>query len=183
MAYNAVSALLWLNILALTLNAVITHPPATSIISSKSTLGKLFGAGILPPQPSAIGGALERLRNNYTVGGLGTWVKWTQTLALLEIVHSALGWVRSPLATTGAQVASRIYTVWGVVEAVPKVSSAYHVLGSADGADSEPSVVHDHGVRLVAHRGHPILFLRNLGSGDHHPRSQLAPVGFFAVST
>lgn len=66
--------------------------------------------------------ALERLKGNYGVGNLGTWVKWTQTLAVLEIVHSALGWVRSPLGTTGAQVASRIYTVWGVVEAVPQVS-------------------------------------------------------------
>ena len=41
---------------------------------------------------------------------------------MLEVVHSAVGWVRSPVPTTLAQVASRVWTVWGVVEAEPSVS-------------------------------------------------------------
>lgn len=47
--------------------------------------------------------------------------KWTQTLAVLEVVHAALGWVRSPLGTVASQVASRLWTVWGVVEAAPEI--------------------------------------------------------------
>lgn len=52
---------------------------------------------------------------------MGRWIKWTQTLAMLEILNSGLGWVRSPLGTTVSQVASRLWTVWGVVEASPEV--------------------------------------------------------------
>ena len=49
-------------------------------------------------------------------------VKVTQSLAVLEVVHAALGWVRSPVATTAMQVASRLWSVWGVVEAASGVS-------------------------------------------------------------
>jgi very-long-chain (3R)-3-hydroxyacyl-CoA dehydratase len=39
----------------------------------------------------------------------------TQTLALLEILHSLLGFVRAPIFTTFLQVMSRIVVVWGVM--------------------------------------------------------------------
>lgn len=39
----------------------------------------------------------------------------TQSLALLEIVHSLVGFVRAPVTTTGMQVASRILVVWFVM--------------------------------------------------------------------
>ncbi|KAF9889767.1 hypothetical protein FE257_007073 [Aspergillus nanangensis] len=39
----------------------------------------------------------------------------TQTLAVLEILHSLLGVVRAPLVTTAMQVASRLLLVWGVM--------------------------------------------------------------------
>lgn len=77
-------------------------------------------------------------------GGVGNFVKWTQTLAVLEVVHSALGvyssrhalnrdiqtattnralsivgLVRSPLSTTLMQVSSRLALVWAVVNAYP----------------------------------------------------------------
>ncbi|KAL4984945.1 tyrosine phosphatase-like protein [Aspergillus falconensis] len=39
----------------------------------------------------------------------------TQTLALLEIMHSLVGLVRAPVMTTAMQVASRIFVVWGVL--------------------------------------------------------------------
>eukprot|EP00242_Pyramimonas_sp_CCMP2087_P012699 CAMPEP_0198200378 /NCGR_PEP_ID=MMETSP1445-20131203/3404_1 /TAXON_ID=36898 /ORGANISM="Pyramimonas sp., Strain CCMP2087" /LENGTH=260 /DNA_ID=CAMNT_0043870433 /DNA_START=90 /DNA_END=872 /DNA_ORIENTATION=+ len=42
-----------------------------------------------------------------------------QTAAILEVVHSALGLVRSPFATTLLQVASRIGILWGVLIAIP----------------------------------------------------------------
>ncbi|KAL0483458.1 very-long-chain (3R)-3-hydroxyacyl-CoA dehydratase [Acrasis kona] len=43
------------------------------------------------------------------------WLKLSQTLALLEIVHSILGFVTSPIGSTVMQVASRIYILWGVL--------------------------------------------------------------------
>lgn len=82
-------------------------------------------------------------------GGVGEFTKWTQTLALLEVVHSALGMVtqkkisalipfchlqcssirsdsnrapglvRSPLPTTVMQVSSRLLLIWAVVNRYP----------------------------------------------------------------
>lgn len=39
----------------------------------------------------------------------------TQSLAVLEILHSLIGIVRAPLVTTAMQVASRLFVVWGVL--------------------------------------------------------------------
>lgn len=39
----------------------------------------------------------------------------TQSLAILEILHSLLGLVRAPVVTTAMQVASRLLLVWGVM--------------------------------------------------------------------
>lgn len=119
-AYNLVSAALWLNILLLTIAAVAKNPVAP-LIQQASTLSKFFGITSIPNSASYAANALARLANNYSYGNLGWWTKVTQLLAVLEIVHSALGWVRSPIATTAAQVASRVWTVWGVVEAAPEV--------------------------------------------------------------
>lgn len=73
-------------------------------------------------------------------GGLGQFTKWTQTLALLEIVHAAVGKlffslckepkliaqgiVRAPIATTAMQVASRLLLVWGVVDQFPHLAKS-----------------------------------------------------------
>lgn len=39
----------------------------------------------------------------------------TQSLAILEIIHSLVGLVRAPVTTTAMQVASRLLLVWGVM--------------------------------------------------------------------
>lgn len=39
----------------------------------------------------------------------------TQSLAILEIIHSLIGLVRAPVTTTAMQVASRLLLVWGVM--------------------------------------------------------------------
>ena len=57
--------------------------------------------------------------------GLGTWVKVTQTLAVLDVVHAALGLVKSNVGTAASQVFSRLWAVWAVVEMVPEVSPSY----------------------------------------------------------
>lgn len=54
--------------------------------------------------------------------GLGMWVKVTQTLAVLDVVHAALGLVKSNVGTAASQVFSRLWAVWAVVEMVPEVS-------------------------------------------------------------
>lgn len=63
-------------------------------------------------------------------GGVGEYTKLTQTLALLEIVHIALGLLRSSLITTVIQVASRILLVWGVANLfeAPRESLAYSTM-------------------------------------------------------
>ncbi|THX52007.1 PTPLA-domain-containing protein [Aureobasidium pullulans] len=55
----------------------------------------------------------------YVFPGVGEFAKWTQTLALLEVVHAAVGIVRAPLLTTLMQVASRILLIWGIVTPFP----------------------------------------------------------------
>lgn len=142
LAYNAASALLWAHLLYITLsfllasrsNLVLANksggasPTAwwNRLVASSPLARKLFSS---LPQPLA---AVERyLSGSYEYKNLGWWTKYTQTLAVLEVMHAALGWVRSPVITTASQVASRAYTVWGVVEAVPQVS------GSAQGITCE----------------------------------------------
>lgn len=53
-----------------------------------------------------------------------------QSLALLELVHSLLGLVRSPFLTALMQVSSRILLVWGILHQVPvaRRHSAYTLM-------------------------------------------------------
>ena len=61
---------------------------------------------------------------------VGTFVKWTQTLAVLEIVHILFGLLRSSLSTTLLQVASRILLVWGICHPfqAPRYSLPYSTM-------------------------------------------------------
>ncbi|KAJ1568164.1 hypothetical protein HK096_007379, partial [Nowakowskiella sp. JEL0078] len=45
----------------------------------------------------------------------GDVIRWAQTAALLEVAHSLLGFVRSPVSTTITQVSSRLLLMWGVL--------------------------------------------------------------------
>jgi very-long-chain (3R)-3-hydroxyacyl-CoA dehydratase len=56
----------------------------------------------------------------FVVENLGDFTKWVQTLAILEVVHSFLGFVRSPILTTIMQISSRLLLVWGVVWMFPE---------------------------------------------------------------
>jgi very-long-chain (3R)-3-hydroxyacyl-CoA dehydratase len=53
---------------------------------------------------------------------VGEQTAWVQTLAVLEIVHVLLGFVKSPIQTTGMQVFSRLALVWFIVENYEVVS-------------------------------------------------------------
>lgn len=63
--------------------------------------------------------------SKFVSGGLEVFTRWVQTLMLLEVVHSAVGFVRSPLMTAAMQVASRILVVWGVWYLFPSVCSSF----------------------------------------------------------
>ncbi|KAK0531191.1 hypothetical protein OC835_003758 [Tilletia horrida] len=56
-----------------------------------------------------------------SIGGL---VSFVQSFAILEVVHAALGLVRSPVPTTATQVASRLFSVWAVAERYPSASTS-----------------------------------------------------------
>ncbi|KAK2591849.1 hypothetical protein QQS21_010458 [Conoideocrella luteorostrata] len=56
--------------------------------------------------------------------GVGEWTKWTQTMAAMEIVHSLLGIVRAPIATTTMQVSSRLLLVWPIVNTWPFLAAS-----------------------------------------------------------
>ncbi|KAK0551272.1 hypothetical protein OC845_002284 [Tilletia horrida] len=54
---------------------------------------------------------------------LGGIVTFVQSFAVLEVVHAALGLVRSPVGTTAIQVGSRLFSVWGVAERYSSAST------------------------------------------------------------
>lgn len=59
-----------------------------------------------------------------------TLLTWTQTLALLEPLHSLVGVVRAPLLTTVMQVASRFLLVWGIMYPYPQLATDEKFRGS-----------------------------------------------------
>lgn len=116
LAYNILSALLWGHLLFLTLSFLATSHNSSSLLGR---LTKSFSS--VSHSCSAWHDFVNHLKGSYDYHNLGWWTKWTQTLAVLEVVHAALGWVRSPVGTVASQVASRLWTVWGVVEAAPEI--------------------------------------------------------------
>ncbi|KAL4958206.1 tyrosine phosphatase-like protein [Aspergillus filifer] len=83
--YNALSALLWLRILTTILSYVLISSPNTSTPTST---------------PEAIYATIE------------PHARWTQTLAVVEILYSATGLTRSPIFTTFTQIFARSVQVW-----------------------------------------------------------------------
>jgi very-long-chain (3R)-3-hydroxyacyl-CoA dehydratase len=52
---------------------------------------------------------------------LNLLLTFTQSIAILEVLHSLVGIVRASPVTTAMQVASRLLLVWGVVGAFPEI--------------------------------------------------------------
>jgi very-long-chain (3R)-3-hydroxyacyl-CoA dehydratase len=59
-------------------------------------------------------GFKEALANVYSTNHLADLLFYTQSAAVLEIVHAAVGMVRSPVIVTAMQVASRIWALLAV---------------------------------------------------------------------
>jgi very-long-chain (3R)-3-hydroxyacyl-CoA dehydratase len=58
----------------------------------------------------------------------------TQTLAVLEILHSLLGIVRAPVTTTAMQVASRLLLVWGIMFLFQEKGDGQGIVGAPSDA-------------------------------------------------
>ncbi|CAM0878730.1 unnamed protein product [Alopecurus aequalis] len=51
---------------------------------------------------------------------------FAQTAAIMEILHSILGFVRSPVSVTLPQISGRLYVTWGILWSFPEAQS--HIL-------------------------------------------------------
>lgn len=148
--YNTLSLLAWSYVLYTTLQFIFSGPHPVPSVSSSSATGALTATGkareflqglnerwfgfppihngpITSTAPKASSVTLPSkvsalLGGSYGYHNLGPAVVWTQTGALLEVVHAALGIVKSSPVTVAMQVASRIWMVWGVVEQREEVS-------------------------------------------------------------
>lgn len=122
LAFNALSAVAWGYLLYLTLWFIFT--PRTALESASNPRITVLGQGAHGTAPlSWIARLGDHLSGAYDFHGLGEATKYVQTLAVMEVVHAAIGIVRSPVGTVLSQVASRLWAVWGVVEMCPSVST------------------------------------------------------------
>jgi very-long-chain (3R)-3-hydroxyacyl-CoA dehydratase len=48
---------------------------------------------------------------------------FAQTAAIMEILHSILGLVRSPVSSTLPQITGRLFMIWGILRSFPEVIS------------------------------------------------------------
>ena len=136
-AYNVVSTLGWTYILV-TLLAHLLIPTAEPtlaqpIAKASSTITRylpfLKSSPILNKStPAQIKSILPSflvpyfLRACTAYGSVGERTAWVQTLAVLEIVHVLLGFVKSAIQTTVMQVFSRLALVWYIAENFEVVS-------------------------------------------------------------
>jgi very-long-chain (3R)-3-hydroxyacyl-CoA dehydratase len=109
--YNVASALAWASVLYLAVQHLSASPSTIENISKRVP-------SFVPPAFSPI-----YRRAITTYAALGEHTKWVQTAATMEVVHSLVGFVRSPVQTTAMQVASRLYLVWGVADRFAEVRS------------------------------------------------------------
>ncbi|THH13840.1 hypothetical protein EW146_g6422, partial [Bondarzewia mesenterica] len=106
--YNLLSAAGWSYVLYLTLIHFLSPTvPASASIPSFI--------------PTSLAPLYKRATSTFAAVGEPTF--YVQSLAILEILHALLGFVRSPLTTTAMQVASRLYLVWYIAARFDSVSA------------------------------------------------------------
>ena len=134
-AYNALSALAWSYVLLTTLahlSGLTAYSKISAPTSASSTASKFLSYLPFIKKSMPLGSQFQSklpsglvplyTRTTTVWGAVGPQTTWIQTVAIMEIVHVLLGWVRSPLQTTAMQVASRFYAVWVVLELYEVVS-------------------------------------------------------------
>lgn len=128
-AFNLVSFFGWVLILSTLVKHLIAGPqtPSYPIQFSSKLLARfrplrIFLTSTYPNVPEPLAEALRR--SSQVLMHVGALVAAVQSLAILEVVHAALGWVRSPVPTTAIQVASRLFMVWAVSERFEQASGS-----------------------------------------------------------
>jgi hypothetical protein len=120
--YNLLSAAGWSFVLYRTISHLSAlqssqHVPISLLAGLKATPSPFLWI------PSFIPANLVPLyqRACTTYDAVGATTASVQTAAVLEILHVLLGFVRSSLATTTIQVASRLFSVWAIAACFPTV--------------------------------------------------------------
>ncbi|KAL4401982.1 3-hydroxyacyl-CoA dehydratase [Malassezia pachydermatis] len=127
--YNLVSFMFWLRVLCGIVLYMVRGDDARTVTYQwmSDLCSKFFHTKVTSSIPSYAGypsmfrEVLYRASTMYDY--LGPLLTVTQSLALLEVVHALLGWVKSSALVTMIQVASRIIIAWFVVE---KYDAAAH---------------------------------------------------------
>ena len=115
--YNALCCLGWAYVLALGIPTFIASVTSSIGTSSLVESLKIAGRSVYAATPYTAGWS------NEATPSLATVLMYVQSAAVLEIVHAALGLVRSPVFVTTMQVGSRIV--------------ALHMLSTCPSAQSE----------------------------------------------
>ncbi|KAH9985820.1 tyrosine phosphatase-like protein [Russula compacta] len=126
-AYNLLSATGWSLVLYRTLAHLFTAKirGATSTSAATAAAASILASLKASPPfvwvPSFIPVPLAPLygRACTAYSAVGGTTARVQSVAVLEILHVLFGFVRSPLGTTTAQVASRLFSVWGIAARFP----------------------------------------------------------------
>lgn len=127
--YNLLSFVLWLRVLAGIVLYMLRGDSARKMIYTSvadaiqrvlpaQVAGVLVDYGSYPPLLATI---LRRASSVHDY--IGPLVVIAQSLAVLEILHAAVGWVRSSALITLVQVLSRLIVVWCIAE---KYQAAAH---------------------------------------------------------
>ncbi|KAN0106955.1 PTPLA domain containing protein [Russula decolorans] len=125
LTYNLLSAAGWSFVLYRTISHLCAlqssqHAPAVSFLAALKTAPSPF-LWIPSFIPANLVPLYQRACTTYDAVGATT--ASVQTAAVLEILHVLFGIVRSSLATTTIQVASRLFSVWAIAACFP---SAQH---------------------------------------------------------
>ncbi|WFD23702.1 very-long-chain (3R)-3-hydroxyacyl-CoA dehydratase [Malassezia equina] len=127
--YNLFSFVLWLRVFAGIVLYMLHGDSARKMVYSSvveavqrvlpaKVAGAMIDYGAYPPLLATI---LRRASSMHNY--IGSLVVVAQSLAVLEVVHAAVGWVRSNPLITAVQVASRLIVVWCITE---KYEAAAH---------------------------------------------------------
>ncbi len=108
--YNLSCCAGWLLILVSAVQSLLIDVPSDGL---KEALANVYSNGKI---------VLELAPSVNSIGGL---LFFTQSAALLEILHAAIGLVRSPVVVTAMQVMSRIVALVAVTYS-PAAQSTYH---------------------------------------------------------
>jgi very-long-chain (3R)-3-hydroxyacyl-CoA dehydratase len=162
-AYNALSAIGWAYVLTLLLIHLFDLDGKSGSFTAAPKSATGFFSRILPFLDSKAGAVQSNLppwlkpihtRATTSYSRAGAATAFVQSFAALEVLHAALGWVRSPVPTTAMQVASRLFLVWGIMAQFTGVSfigAFFDIIASQRGLGSHQCLVRVHGLRLVIH--------------------------------